>query len=68
MAPEYPQDSVQYNIAHDENKNKSISVYMNEALYNALLNYRFRTGQSLSDACGKLLKEAISKRPEGWNL
>ena len=66
MAPS--DNDIQHNIDNDQDKDYRLQVYVNEPLRDAVHAYADRMDMSKSDACGKLLREALKSRIEGLAL
>ena len=60
--------NIRYNIENDQDKDKSITVYMTVPMREALEAFADRTQQSLSVACNGLILESLRNRIEGKQL
>ena len=58
--PEYPENSIQWNIRHSKGKRFSATVYMNSELVQAIEDYKASTETtSTSDAIGNLIEMGL---------
>ena len=55
------ENSIQYNLAHDEDKDHRITVYLDAHDRAALEVYRQEQDQSISDAAGDLIRAALRR-------